>query len=151
MHNIKRLTEILVAEVDLAQTLLEVVEQKQDALVHMNVEKLVEMVDRERTVLQPTRDLEKERIKVVADIASSLPQMQSARQPVAVGDLLQHVDTDSARTLSRLRERFRDVATRIRQRNQQNSMLLEHSARFVKSSINILTDNYSLQLVDRRI
>ena len=151
MQTLDRLINILVAETDLAQALLIVIEEKQEALIHMNADKLAAMVERERKLLKPTKDLERERIKLLSEIACDIKGLQPAVGQVSLSDLIRHADADSAKRLSTHRENMITVAKRIQARNHQNRVLLENSSRFVKNMIRILTGDNTRRLVDQKI
>jgi flagellar biosynthesis/type III secretory pathway chaperone len=151
MKTLDRLINILVAETDLAQALLVVIEEKQLALIQMNAERLAAMVDRERKLLKPTRDLERERLKLLSEIASDFKDLNSTPGQVSLSDLIRHYDGDSAKRLTSHRENMIAVARKIQTRNHQNRILLENSSRFVKNTIHILTGDSARQLVDQKI
>lgn len=151
MKNVDQLLSVLKAEAELADALLSVVEEKQKALVHFKTEEVVQAVERERKLLIPIRQLELEREHIVELLASDVHASQPEGGRITVRDLSGHLEKEVGGKLRVLAERLRATARRIQHRNQQNHVLLESSARFVKNTLRILTEDYSRQLVDERI
>ena len=152
MKTVDQLVNVLKAEADLAEALLGVVEEKQQALVHFKADDVAKAVERERKLLIPMKELERERSEIVDSLASNLRSVPKEEgRSLTVRELAAHVEVEGGRKLKVLAERIRATARRIQHRNQQNHILLESSARFVKSTLRILTEDYSRQLVDEKI
>jgi flagellar biosynthesis/type III secretory pathway chaperone len=152
MKNVDQLVNVLKAEADLAEALLGVVEEKQKALVHFKADEVARAVERERKLLIPMQELERERTEIIDSLASNvsgLPKEQGRH--ITVSELAAHIESEGSRKLKTLAVRLRATARRIQHRNQQNHVLLESSARFVKNTLRILTEDYSRQLVDEKI
>jgi flagellar biosynthesis/type III secretory pathway chaperone len=151
MKNVDELTKVLQAEADLADALLTVIEDKQQALVHFKPDGLARAVERERELLKPIQELERERTQIVDRLAREVKPSKDIQQKLTVSELAKYVESEAGRKLSVLAARLRKTASRIQHRNQQNHVLLESSARFVKNTLRIVTEDYSRQLVDHKI
>jgi len=151
MMNVDQLTKVLQAEADLSDALLTVIEEKQQALVHFKPDGLARAVERERELLKPIQDLERERTEIVDRLCNDLNAKKDQRQRLTVSELARYIESEAGRKISILAARIRKTASRIQHRNQQNHVLLESSARFVKNTLRIVTEDYSRQLVDHKI
>jgi flagellar biosynthesis/type III secretory pathway chaperone len=151
MKNVDQLTKVLQAEADLADALLTVIEDKQQALVHFKPDDVARAVERERELLKPIQELERERTEIVNRLAGEVKAVKDQHQRFTVTELAQYMEFEVGRKLSVLAARIRKTSSRIQHRNQQNHVLLESSARFVKNTLRIVTEDYSRQLVDHKI
>jgi flagellar biosynthesis/type III secretory pathway chaperone len=151
MKNVDQLTQVLQAEADLSDALLSVIEDKQQALVHFKPDGVARAVERERELLKPIQELERERSKIVESLAGQFRANTEQRERMTVTELARCVESEAGRKLSVLAARIRKTADRIQRRNQQNHVLLESSAKFVKNTLRIVTEDYSRQLVDHKI
>jgi flagellar biosynthesis/type III secretory pathway chaperone len=151
MKNVDELTKVLQAEADLADALLTIIEDKQQALVHFQPDGLAQAVERERELLKPIQELERERTQIVSRLAREVKTPDGLAERLTVSELAKYVEPEPGRKLSVLAARLRKTASRIQHRNQQNHVLLESCSRFVKNTLRIVTDDYSRQLVDHTI
>ena len=151
MKNVDELTKILQTEADLADALLAVIEEKQQALVHFKPDGVAEAVERERELLKPMQELERERSAIVDKLTNEVAVVRERVERPTVGELAMHLESEAGRKIAILVARIRKTASRIQYRNQQNHVLLESSARFVKNTLRLITEDYSRQLVDRMI
>ena len=146
----EQLAVVLQSEADISDELLKAMEKKQESLIYFKADVMADAVDRERSLLKQIRELEQERERIVADLASAVPALKG-RHGATVTELVRYVDGNTAARLSDLAQRIKTVGQRVQQKNQQNRMLLDSSARFIKNTLRILTDEHARQLVDRTI
>jgi flagellar biosynthesis/type III secretory pathway chaperone len=151
MKTIEELVNVLKTEADLSEALLAVIEEKQNALVHFKVDDVAAAVERERKLLKPIQELERERSEIVENLASEVEELRGRTQRCTIHELAGHMEGEVARRIIGLAQRIRSTGQRIQRRNQQNNVLLESSARFVKNTLRILTEDYSRQLVDQKV
>jgi len=149
--HLDRLKDLLVAETELARALLVVVENKQEALLHTDGERLNAAVERERTLLKATNDLERERATALTTVAAGLGGEQKNVGTVTLAELAARLDPNEAARIRELGQSLKAVIGRIQERNHQNRILLESSSRFVRNTLRILTGDFGHQLVDQRI
>lgn len=149
----EQLVTVLQSEAETTEELLKAIEKKQDSLLYFKADVMGEAVDRERSLLKQMRELEHERQRIVAHLASTVPALRDRSQAraLSVSDLVQYVEGNSGKRLSELARQIQTVGHLVQQKNQQNRMLLDSSARFVKNTLGILTEDHARRLVDRTI
>jgi flagellar biosynthesis/type III secretory pathway chaperone len=149
----EQLVTVLQSEAETTEELLKAIEKKQDSLLYFKADVMGEAVDRERSLLKQMRELEHERQRIVAHLASTVPALRDRSQAraLSVSDLVQYVEGNSGKRLSELARQIQIVGHLVQQKNQQNRMLLDSSARFVKNTLGILTEDHARRLVDRTI
>jgi flagellar biosynthesis/type III secretory pathway chaperone len=120
--------EVLKSETELAEVLLGLLKQEQNAIVHFRDSELTALIEQQHTVLRPLEALERER----ASLSQENPQlMETGTQTHG--------------------KRLRSVALQIVEINKQNRVLLENSMKFIQQNLRIITDNYTKQLLDAKI
>jgi flagellar biosynthesis/type III secretory pathway chaperone len=153
MTKSKDLEEILRTEADLAEALAGVMVQKQRSIVEFDAEQLGALTQREQDLMAPFRDLEKERVRVAAELASGLPgQAQTAQEGhIQIRDLVNALEGPAGDSISGQAARLRHAVERILNVNQQNRILMQHSLRFVRETLRLVTNDHTRQLVDQRM
>ncbi|MCX6135300.1 MAG: flagellar protein FlgN [Ignavibacteriales bacterium] len=151
MRTAEQLADVLQTEADVSDELLNAMERKQESLIYFKADVMADAVDRERSLLNRMRDLELERVTIVADIVSALPAFKDKRGGATVSDVVHYVGGNTGTRLSELAQRIKTVGLRVQHTNQQNRLLLDSSARFIKHTLRILTDDNARQLVDKTI
>ena len=147
----EQLADVLQSEAEVSDELLKAMEKKQESLIYFKADVMADAVDRERSLLKQMRELEQERERIVADLASGVPALKGRSNGPTVSELVRYVEGNTGLRLSELAQRIKTVGHRVQQKNQQNRMLLDSSARFIKNTLRILTDDNARQLVDRTI
>jgi len=116
--------DIVRTEAELAEALLGLLKQQQNAIVHFQDAALTSLLEQQQHLLVPLEALEKERARVFrARGAGSAPGS----------------------------ERLRSLAREIAAINRQNRTLLEQGLRFIHQNLRILTEDFTRKLVDARI
>jgi len=153
MRKNEKLVKVFDMEAELAERLLEVMETKKDAIVHMRHDMLADAVRREEELLEPLAELEQERAKIIREIRLPRTAMPDGTDQTErrLDLLLNALPPGEAADLSACASRLRDAITRIMNTNEQNKILLSHSRQFVRETLRILTDNYRRQLVDQKV
>ena len=151
MKTAEHLAAILETEAEVSHELLKAMEKKQESLITFKADVMAEAVDSERALLKRMRDLEQERETAVADIVAGVPAFRGRRTEPSISELVSHVGGTTGLRLSELAKKIKTVGLRVQQTNQQNRLLLDSSARFIKHTLRILTDDNARQLVDRTI
>jgi flagellar biosynthesis/type III secretory pathway chaperone len=124
----ENLEEVMRTEAEIAEVLLGLVKQQQNAIVHFQEASLRTIMQQQEDLLRPFQALEAERVRLMND---------------AVG--LKGIPLPPAAT------KLQKLAREIDDLNQQNKTLLESSMRFIHGNIRILTEDFSRQLVDARM
>lgn len=151
--SVDQLEEVIRTEDDLAQALLEAMEQQQQAIVQFQAELLAQTSERARELAKLMETLEKERWALVAEITGCSPSLaaKSFRSDVSAAELLGHLDPVSASRIRLIIDQMRSTANRIIRVNENNRRLLEHARRFVQETLRVVTDNYSQQFIDQKM
>lgn len=150
---VDRLEEILRQEVEVSQALLHVLEQEQQAIVRMNLEQLDALVVQEHDLLRSVQRLEKDRIKFLeaALPTSRRKQGQGIESPPALRELVKLLDSADAERIARLGNALRQEVESILNTNRRIKILLNHSLRFVRESVDMLTEGHTKQLIDQKM
>lgn len=150
---VDRLEEILRQEVEVAQAMLQVLEQEQQAIVRMDLEQLDALVVQEHDLLASVQRLEKDRIKLIEMVLppSRLKRKQGAKSPLALRELVNLLDSADAERIAQLGSALRHEAEGIMNANRRIKILLNHSLRFVRESVDMLTEGHSKQLIDQKM
>jgi flagellar biosynthesis/type III secretory pathway chaperone len=122
------LEDLIRTEAEIAEVLLGLVKQQQNAIVHFHEADIQTILQQQEDILRPFQALEEERMRLMQDAHGQ-------------GD----------RVLPSTAMKLQKIAREIDGLNRQNKMLLEGSMRFVRANIRILTEDFSRNLVDTRI
>ena len=151
MTTIDELKEVLQAEAELAEALVKVMAEKQQAIVRFEGEELARTTRREEELMKPIQDLERERVRYTSEIGASLVSRAGDGEPMKIRDLVQYLNTKEARQLSGIAGRLHQAVEQITNLNEQNKILLKHSLHFVQETLRIVTSGHTKQLIDQRI
>ena len=122
------LEEVVKTETELAEVLLGLLKQQQNAIIHFKDSSLMSLVEQQHNIIRPLEALEKERAKIMA---------QDTRQ--------------SDEALTTRKAQLKNIVKQILEVNLQNKELLEHSMQFVHHTLRALTDGFTKQLIDAKI
>jgi|WetSurMetagenome_2_1015567.scaffolds.fasta_scaffold150690_2 flagellar biosynthesis/type III secretory pathway chaperone len=153
MKKIEQLAQVLAMEAELAENLIDVMGQKQQAIVNMLSDQLADAVQREEQLLVPLAELEQERLKILRNMKGISTDVALAKHKsdISLDALMNALNSDDAFRIADRATRLRSAIYKIFKMNEQNKILLSHSRRFVKETLRIITDNYKRQLVDQKI
>lgn len=110
---------------ELQLKLLEVLAEKEEALVAVEMDKLSTVRDEEEDLLHRVVDEEKQRLLLTEEIGDlvGFPRPSSIR----VADMLEHLPGEVSERLHDSRNRLRDSAIALGKQNRTNRTLIEHS------------------------
>jgi flagellar biosynthesis/type III secretory pathway chaperone len=153
MPTINDLERVITTEAEFAESLLEVIQQQQQAIVRFNASTLEELVEKQQEMLRPFDAMEKERASVSKGV---LEAMSAGGGPLVtksatLTELIQNLEEEDASRIAAIGERLRRAIEGVLSINRQNRVLLEHSLKFVRENIRLLTGGCSRQLVDEKI
>lgn len=146
MTTSEQFTEVLKIEAELASALLEVLQEQQQAIIHFQDASLAAAIERQQQLMKPIASLEKEWVKVSRDFSRELHI--ASHEPLSLSVLTNRLPEEEAAHVSKYGKKLRSVVEKIFTVNSQNKILLEHSLRFIKHNIRIMTDGYSKKLID---
>ncbi|MBP1157807.1 MULTISPECIES: flagellar protein FlgN [unclassified Paenibacillus] len=122
---------------DVHNTLLDLAERKKHVLIHNEVEQLTQIVNKENKLLKRIGELDQQRVEATGAFLMEKGYKPNPR--VTVSDLTKIIfNIDEKKMLMDEQKRLMAMIRKLRERNQLNQQLLEHSLAFV---------NYSLDLI----
>jgi hypothetical protein len=146
------LLTVLKEEADLAEALVDVLHEKQRSLVNFHGDEIGVLSLREEALMKPFKDLELERERMVSDLSTQVGVENYADgKPATLRSLLSRVEGLDALRIGGEADRLRKAAETIVNLNAQNRVLLQHSLRFVRETLKIITENHTRQLLDHRV
>lgn len=153
MKLIEQLRELLRTEIELAEALMSVMRQQQRAIIYSDYDALHQLGLRQQELLVPLESLETERMHLVKSIMEECGWQQPEEQgtPVTLSELLNNPNLPDAEEILRLGKKLRDAAQRVVALNEENGRLLSHTQNYIRESIRILTENYSRNIVDKKL
>lgn len=129
---LQRLIRILSKEIVIYTKLLTVLEEKQQAIVSGEIEKLHSATENEQAALSEAKKTEKERkltLGTLANSSSDLKNIESLRQLISV------VEYKYNQRLNEIRDSLKNILEKVSLKNDQNKFLLSHSIDFVQTMI----------------
>ncbi len=152
MNNVHYLTEVMTTEAEIAEQLVDVIAQQQRALVACDAEAVVATVDQQQELMIPLEGLEQERERLTRELWQTVTHEKlDDGKPVNLSALLSRLGANDAASLSDAGSRLLAAIEKMMKLNQANQFLIEHSRRFVRETLRIVTNDYARQLVDRTI
>jgi flagellar biosynthesis/type III secretory pathway chaperone len=147
---IEELERVMGSEVEIGESLLRVMMQKQRSIVGLQGADLTSLVIQEEELIKPFQQLEQRRVTLSAEITGT-PLDGSHSKTVTMAELIRHLEPSDALRISTMSTRLRTVSERIIHMNEQNRILLQRSVRFVKETLRLVTDDHTRQFVDHRM
>ncbi len=152
MNSIHHLAEVMATEAEIAEKLVDVITQQQRALVACDTEAVVATVDQQQELMIPLEGLEHERERLTRELWHTVaPEAADDTRPVNLSALLNRLERNDAARLSNVSSRLLAAIEKMMKLNQANQFLIEHSRRFVRETLRIVTNDYARSLVDRTI
>jgi flagellar biosynthesis/type III secretory pathway chaperone len=152
MNSINYLAEIMTAEAELTEQLVEVMRNQQAALVKIDPLAVERATDRQQELLLPIEGLEQERVRLTREVWSQCAQQvidESAS--VNLASLIKFMEREDAGRITAVGSRLHNAVEQMVKLNQANQYLIEHSRKLVHETFKIVTNGFSRQLVDQRI
>jgi flagellar biosynthesis/type III secretory pathway chaperone len=152
MNNVNHLAEVMTTEAEIAEQLADVFVQQQRALVACDAETVVATVDQQQELMLPLEGLEQERERLTRELWQAVTaEKTNDDSPVNLSKLLERLDAEDASRLSKASSRLLSAVEKMMKLNQANQFLIEHSRKFVRETLRIVTNDYARPLVDRTI
>jgi flagellar biosynthesis/type III secretory pathway chaperone len=152
MNNVNHLAEVMTTEAEIAEQLADVFAQQQRALVACDAETVVATVDQQQELMLPLEGLEQERERLTRELWQAVTaEKTNDDSPVNLSKLLERLDAEDASRLSKASSRLLSAVEKMMKLNQANQFLIEHSRKFVRETLRIVTNDYARPLVDRTI
>jgi flagellar biosynthesis/type III secretory pathway chaperone len=152
MNNLNHLAEVMMTEAELTEQLIDVMKQQQHALIMLDPATVESTVDKQQELLLPIEGLEHERQRLTTEVLHDLvPHGTAEETPVSLARLMQHLNAGQAQQLSAASGRLLAAVETMMRMNQANQYLIEHSRKFVRETVRMVTGGNSRRLVDQRI
>jgi len=146
----EELEHIMQSEVELGESLLQVMMEKQRSIVGLHGDHLTSLVVQEEALIRPFQQLEQRRVRIARELIG--PGTEGGEMtPVTLAEILRHLEPSDALRISTMSTRLRTVSERIIHMNDQNRILLQRSLRFVQDTLRMVTDDHTRQFVDHRM
>ncbi|RKN78875.1 flagellar protein FlgN [Paenibacillus ginsengarvi] len=138
--------QTLERQLDVHRLLLELSEKKRHIIIDNDVEKLMQITQKEGKLIRLAEQLEAERAEAVQ------AYMRSRNMYVTSAITIQTLSKIATRleekqTLAERREELLSLMERLKQANELNRQLIEHSLAFIDYSLNLFLDNGSQEAV----
>ena len=149
MTTIEQFEEILKTEAGVADAILDSLYEQQQAIIQFRDRAIIDAAERGKRLLEPLESLERERENLCRAFDSTMhPETNGTFR---LSGLARSLPNDQAAKILGAGKILKGKVEKIMTVNTQNRMLLDHSLRFVKQSLRIMTDNYTKKLVDTTI
>jgi flagellar biosynthesis/type III secretory pathway chaperone len=118
-------------------TLSELAEEKKQVLIHNQVERLTQIVSRENKLIKQISDLDQQRKEAMGQFL--MDRGYKPNPKVTVSDLTKIIFNMEEKTaLINLQKQLLATIRRLRDMNQLNQQLIEHSLSFIDYSLDII-------------
>ncbi|MCU6792947.1 flagellar protein FlgN [Paenibacillus sp. WQ 127069] len=131
------LIQTMTAFNDVHDALCELAEEKKQVLIHNDVERLTQIVAKENKLIKQLGELDQQRLKVIGEFL-----MEKGYKPnpkVTVSDLTKIIfNMEEKKTLLALQKQLLGTIRKLREMNQLNQQLIEHSLSFIDYSLDLI-------------
>jgi hypothetical protein len=148
--NVEDLERIMQSEVEVGETLLRLMAQKQRSIVGLHGDQLTSILVQEEEMIRPFQELELQRMRITDRIVGRSDGKKEG-QTITLAELMKHLSPTDALRVSTMSMRLRTVTERIIHMNDQNRLLLQRSLRFVQDTLRLVTEDHTRQFVDHRM
>lgn len=124
MNATEKLSNILDKSIRHQKEMLDVVNQKFEHIRNADITKLNDLLIIEDQLVENMRGIEKERKEIFNENYQRFNLDPSSSK---LSDIIAYVDTESAKDLSKKRSTLIEIASRVRQRNEDNMLVLRAS------------------------
>lgn len=140
----EELISTLQKEKDIYDTLLPIAEEKTDAIISNQLEKLQEITDREQEAIDRISNLERKRSGVVENIGIVL-----SRKPeeLTLSELIRITEKQpkDAAALAELKDGLGAAVKKLAELNERNEVLIRHSLSMIEFNMNLIQSTRMVQ------
>ncbi|MDF2958972.1 MAG: hypothetical protein K0S39_707 [Paenibacillus sp.] len=130
------LIQTMTALNDIHDTLLELAEQKKQVLIRNDVEQLTQIVSKENKLIKQIGEWDRQRVEVIGQFL--IEKGYKPNPKVTVSDLTKIIfNVDDKKTLLGLQKQLLGTIRKLREMNQLNQQLIEHSLSFIDYSLDL--------------
>ena len=134
---VEKLLDVLCEHLAVHRELAELLEEKEKAVVKLELESLGQIVEKERALIDKIGEVEERRCKLVSLIGKLIghPDPLSLR----LSGIVPYVSHELADSLLDLREELRNVSDRIEKVQNRNRTLIQHSLDHIHLFLSVLS------------
>lgn len=147
MNDREKLLAVMDEEADAVENLLDIMRDKQQAIISMSNEDLQESIDKELKIVSLTKSLERQRLELIQRI---IPETNHPSK-ITISELLNNFEGEGSDRLLSLKQKLRESLEQMKEINEINRLLVERGKKFVKENISILTNQGKTILVDKKV
>lgn len=147
MNDYDKIIEIITAEIDLFEQLINIMHKKKEQIISMNIDDLQKTLNEEIKLLAKTRFLENKRL----DLVKSFYPQKNNIEKLPLSELIKEAPAKESKILSELKFVLKSKLDEIKRINDSNRILIERSKKFIKENISILTCAGERQLVNKKV
>ena len=147
MNYKEELLAVMNEEVDAVENLLDVMKEKQKAIISMANEDLQESIAKELKIVSLTKLLEKQRLELVQKI---VPETNYPSK-ITISQLADNFKGEESKRLLSLKQRLRESLEQMKEINEVNRLLIVRGKEFAKENISILTSYGKKNLVNKKV
>jgi flagellar biosynthesis/type III secretory pathway chaperone len=152
MNNINYLADVMTAEAELTEQLVEAMRQQQAALVKTDSATIETITERQEELLLPIEGFERERLRLTREVWSEIAgEKTDDADVIHVSSLILLLQNEEAATIANVAKRLHTAVEQLVTLKQANDYLIEHSRKFVRETFKIVSNGYARQLVDQKI
>ncbi len=148
MPNKDELIRVLYQQVDILQQLVEAMHEEQRSVVTMQYDGVRSSITSGETLMLKLRRLEQRRLELLKEL-TGLPEKDVEKYSLT--ELIAGSSKEHASTLRSLQRQYKALLKKLNTVNETNRVLIDHSRRFIQSTIRILTLDHERSLVDHRV
>ncbi|NHN33864.1 flagellar protein FlgN [Paenibacillus agricola] len=117
--------------------LSELAEQKKQVLIYNRVEQLTQIVSKENKLIKQIGELDQQRVEVIGQFL--IEKGYKPNPKVTVSDLTKIIfNMDDKKALLELQKQLLGTIRKLREMNQLNQQLIEHSLSFIDYSLDLI-------------
>jgi flagellar biosynthesis/type III secretory pathway chaperone len=147
MNDKEKLLAVMNEEVDAVENLLDIMKNKQKAIISMANDDLQENIDKELKMVSLTKSLERQRLDIVQRI---VPESNYPSK-ITISELINNFEGEESKRLLSLKQRLMESLEQMKDVNEINRLLIERGKKFVKENISILTSHGEKNLVNKKV
>lgn len=135
--SVQGLLETMVKLIQVHVSLLELANQKTNILVLNQVDKLNQIVNKETSIMKQITALDLQRIENISNLL--IEKGYKPNPNITVGDLIKIVvRAEDKKLLSDAQKQLLNTIEQLREKNQLNQKLIEHSLAFIEYSMDLV-------------
>ena len=140
-QQIERLTGILSDQLQLHQTLLQLMQEKRIAIREADLDRIEAICEREQELTHNLGELEKQRLTLVGELTEALDP--KAQKPMTVSQIVRHCEPENGEELSRISDALREAIANVSKQSailrQAADALAQHMSGIAHTIQNVLS------------